>query len=148
MNGTSYAERSYRATLSRLARGFSVRTWEIQQEKSHKTEKVTVLTGRRSSKTTYSTFRLLFGRAAAAAAAFSAAGSSSSSGDSNMGPACSADLPRIATRKLGRAGWGPDGQRCAQLSLQLGREQRSADCWTRGSGRAARQQPLHARCTR
>eukprot|EP01052_Picozoa_sp_SAG31_P072053 SAG31_NODE_31011_length_373_cov_1.120438_1_plen_77_part_00 len=35
---------SYRVTLSRLAPGFSVRIWEIQQEKSHKNEKVTLLT--------------------------------------------------------------------------------------------------------
>eukprot|EP01052_Picozoa_sp_SAG31_P019914 SAG31_NODE_1473_length_8207_cov_2.716330_7_plen_93_part_00 len=35
---------SYRVTLSRLAPDFSVRTREIQQEKSHKIEKVTVLT--------------------------------------------------------------------------------------------------------
>eukprot|EP01052_Picozoa_sp_SAG31_P029411 SAG31_NODE_2921_length_4909_cov_2.815385_4_plen_365_part_00 len=32
----------YRVTLSRLAPDFSVRTWEIQREKSHKHEKVTV----------------------------------------------------------------------------------------------------------
>ena len=35
---------TYRLALSRLVPGFSVRTWEIQQEKSHKNEKVTVLT--------------------------------------------------------------------------------------------------------
>eukprot|EP01052_Picozoa_sp_SAG31_P027830 SAG31_NODE_2638_length_5328_cov_2.459552_1_plen_171_part_00 len=34
----------YRVTLSRLAPDFSVRTWKIQQENSHKIEKVTVLT--------------------------------------------------------------------------------------------------------
>eukprot|EP01052_Picozoa_sp_SAG31_P009661 SAG31_NODE_512_length_14721_cov_17.995623_10_plen_186_part_00 len=36
--------KSYRVTLSRLVPDFSVRTWEIQREKSHKNEKVTVLT--------------------------------------------------------------------------------------------------------
>eukprot|EP01052_Picozoa_sp_SAG31_P018326 SAG31_NODE_1294_length_8954_cov_2.434557_4_plen_206_part_00 len=40
----SGSPKAYRVTLSRLVPDFSVRTWEIQQEKSHKIEKVTVLT--------------------------------------------------------------------------------------------------------
>eukprot|EP01052_Picozoa_sp_SAG31_P028709 SAG31_NODE_2794_length_5083_cov_2.714687_3_plen_65_part_00 len=33
---------TYRVALSRLVPGFSVRMWEIQREKSHTNEKVTV----------------------------------------------------------------------------------------------------------
>eukprot|EP01052_Picozoa_sp_SAG31_P001741 SAG31_NODE_59_length_29571_cov_20.443506_1_plen_113_part_10 len=44
-NPVGLAGGAYRVTLSRLVPGFSVRTWEIQQEKSHKNEKVTAPTG-------------------------------------------------------------------------------------------------------